>query len=441
MKTLAILAIAVLAASHLSAQTETVLKAKATDALTESIVIPSGKSVTIASGATITAASGSTVTGFGGNPAWGDITGTPTTLTGFGITDAQPLDSDLTSYAASPSSALAAVIDAAPSTDAFAAYKFAAIGTSGPVDGVLYTLAPSAFLTYLDNYYPRLTGTLPLAGFASITGTLATANIADSAITNAKLAGSIALSKLAMTGTANSSTFARGDGTWAAASTDLASPGPIGGTTPSTIAGTVITAANGTVTSSTPALNVVQTWNGSGAFIAADVNITATATGSSAVYDHYFLRANVGESAVGGLMFYYNSLAFRGQEVQLGNRGNGISRQNDSTWNMLAGDAYMASIRGTELRLASNVDLTWKGDTAPYSGSPDTRIQRTAAAALKVGDATTGYGIIEDLYRRVGSGSPEGSITAPVGAIYHRTDTGDIWRKTSGSGNTGWVTP
>ncbi len=64
MKLLAILALAVLAASHLPAQTETVLKAKATDALTESIVIPSGKSVTIASGASII--NNGTATGFGG---------------------------------------------------------------------------------------------------------------------------------------------------------------------------------------------------------------------------------------------------------------------------------------------------------------------------------------------------------------------------------------
>ena len=49
---------------------------------------------------------------------------------------------------------------------------------------------------------------------------------------------------------------------------------------------------------------------------------------------------------------------------------------------------------------------------------------------------------IEDLYRRKGSGSPEGAVTAPVGAIYHRTDGGtntSLYRKESGSGNTGWV--
>lgn len=40
-----------------------------------------------------------------------------------------------------------------------------------------------------------------------------------------------------------------------------------------------------------------------------------------------------------------------------------------------------------------------------------------------------------------GSGSPEGSVTAPVGAIYQRTDGGastTLYVKESGTGNTGW---
>lgn len=38
-----------------------------------------------------------------------------------------------------------------------------------------------------------------------------------------------------------------------------------------------------------------------------------------------------------------------------------------------------------------------------------------------------------------GSGSPEGAATALVGSVYLRSDTGDVYRKTSGTGNTGWV--
>ena len=38
-----------------------------------------------------------------------------------------------------------------------------------------------------------------------------------------------------------------------------------------------------------------------------------------------------------------------------------------------------------------------------------------------------------------GSGSPEGSVTGPVGARYVDVATGLKWRKASGTGNTGWV--
>ena len=39
------------------------------------------------------------------------------------------------------------------------------------------------------------------------------------------------------------------------------------------------------------------------------------------------------------------------------------------------------------------------------------------------------------------SGTPEGTITAVVGSTCVDTATGAIYRKTSGTGNTGWVTP
>ena len=41
-----------------------------------------------------------------------------------------------------------------------------------------------------------------------------------------------------------------------------------------------------------------------------------------------------------------------------------------------------------------------------------------------------------------GTGSPEGSVTAPVGSIWFQTDSTvgvTHWRKATGSGNTGWV--
>lgn len=43
---------------------------------------------------------------------------------------------------------------------------------------------------------------------------------------------------------------------------------------------------------------------------------------------------------------------------------------------------------------------------------------------------------------RSGAGTPEGAVTAPVGALYLRTDGGattTLYVKTSGTGNTGWT--
>ena len=38
-----------------------------------------------------------------------------------------------------------------------------------------------------------------------------------------------------------------------------------------------------------------------------------------------------------------------------------------------------------------------------------------------------------------GDGTPEGSMTAPPGSMYMRGSDGTVWRKASGTGNTGWV--
>jgi len=52
------------------------------------------------------------------------------------------------------------------------------------------------------------------------------------------------------------------------------------------------------------------------------------------------------------------------------------------------------------------------------------------------------FAATQSLYDRFGSGTPESAVTAPVGAVYHRTDGGagtSFYVKESGTGNTGWV--
>jgi hypothetical protein len=64
----------------------------------------------------------------------------------------------------------------------------------------------------------------------------------------------------------------------------------------------------------------------------------------------------------------------------------------------------------------------------------------TAASNFAAGDADLTF--IEDRFRRKGAGSPEGVVTAPIGAVYHNTTGGagtSFYVKESGTGNTGWV--
>lgn len=68
------------------------------------------------------------------------------------------------------------------------------------------------------------------------------------------------------------------------ASVDLASPSAIGSTTPNTGAFTTLSANNGTLTSSSPAFTLAQTWNSAGVvFTALRANVTDTNSNSSSL--------------------------------------------------------------------------------------------------------------------------------------------------------------
>jgi hypothetical protein len=74
---------------------------------------------------------------------------------------------------------------------------------------------------------PALTGDVPASGSGAVATTIAgnavtSAKILDGTVSNADLAGSIALSKLSTTGTPGTTTYLRGDGAWSAVS---AAPG------------------------------------------------------------------------------------------------------------------------------------------------------------------------------------------------------------------------
>jgi hypothetical protein len=67
----------------------------------------------------------------------------------------------------------------------------------------------------------------------------------------------------------------------------------------------------------------------------------------------------------------------------------------------------------------------------------------STAAAMNVAAADADMTFIEDRFRRKGADSPEGVVTAPIGAVYHRTDGGAgtsfYVKESSPTPSTGWV--
>lgn len=79
----------------------------------------------------------------------------------------------------------------------------------------------------------------------------------------------------------------------------------------------------------------------------------------------------------------------------------------------------------------------------PVNGKPVVvgRVQRAAGVEQSV-PSTFRVGGASGPAVKYGTGSPEGSVTAPVGSVYFRTDGSAgtiIYEKASGSGNTGWL--
>lgn len=194
-----------------------------------------------------------------------------------------------------------------------------------------------------------------------------------------------------------------------------------------TITGTTITGS-----ASTPAaLTINQTWNTSGTPSAFIVDVTNIASGTSS----YLADFRVGGSRVLGIL--KNGVANGTGFTASGNMEFG------STGNLVLGARgfFNATADGIfQLRNAATTGfnrLTFGPATASFGAikANGTELQ------VRLGDDSN-FSFIEDLYRRAGVGSPEGVVTAPVGAIYHRKDGGTgtaVYFKESGTGNTGWV--
>jgi len=150
------------------------------------------------------------------NQAWSTITSTPTTLAGYGITDAITAATAASTYAplASPTftgtvtnGRVSMTSGAVTITNPLFPTRTVAIGENGIGWG---NVGGSGFSVSLNPSTPTADCIVQFDPNGAIVSTADTGTV-----TNTMLAGSIAISKIAATGSANNTTYLRGDGSWA----------------------------------------------------------------------------------------------------------------------------------------------------------------------------------------------------------------------------------
>ena len=177
-------------------------------------------------------------------------------------------------------------------------------------------------------------------------------------------------------------------------------------------------------------LDITQTWNTTGSPSSIKLNVTNTASGGSA----RLLDLQVGSA----VRFFVDK---SGNIVNIGGQDIGTS----SSYGFASQGATRAKILSPSdgvLQFTNNSNASFTkiqlgGATASFPSID----RSTTTIQFNLADAS-GFAPTQSLYQRFGSGSPEGVVTAPIGAFYSRTDGGmltSFYVKESGTGNTGWV--
>jgi len=187
--------------------------------------------------------------------------------------------------------------------------------------------------------------------------------------------------------------------------------------------GTVnITAPSLTGSAAQGGLKISQTWNTTGSPVAFQVSATNTASGGSTL---------LADFQVGG-----SSVAYINKAGTMN-----LAATNAASYGWAGRSRIWCNADGI-INLSNNAQdnitrVNWGSTTSAYPS-----IARNAATLeFKLAD-NSAFTATQSLYDRFGSGSPESVVTAPIGAVYHRTDGGagtSFYVKESGSGNTGWI--
>ena len=289
-------------------------------------------------------------------------------------------------------------------------------GTVTSVSGTAGIITSTGGATPIINIDASYTGQTSI----NTLGTVITGVWNGTAIANANLANSST--------TINGTSIALG-----ASGTVTAAAGTLTGTTlNSTVVSSSLTSVGSLSSGAVPASLVTAGTFGTGAYTMATSLNTPTVYGGTGTTSRLALIATTGVGTTG------SGIDFKG-----GNNGatTFATVSNTGAWDFQSGTiTTLGNISGNSILAAGQVRAA---ASSPLSFNGRASIYSSADAVIDFrNNANNAYASTQSLYDRWGSGSPEGVVTAPVGATYHRTDGGantSFYVKESGSGNTGWV--